>query len=81
MTIGVQEFNSYIGNLTSGNYGITVLEMTLDGDSQMLEMAYGTEYIGTANNARYSDEEMMRSLTRHSLRPIRMPVPRFSMKF
>ena len=58
VTIGVQEFNSYIGNLTSGNYGITVLEMTLDGDSQMLEMAYGTEYIGTANNARYSDEEM-----------------------
>ena len=25
---------------------------------QMLEMAYTTDYIGTANNARYSDEEM-----------------------
>ena len=24
----------------------------------MLEMAYTTDYIGTANNARYSDEEM-----------------------
>ena len=32
--------------------------MTLEGETQMLEMAYKTEYIGTANNARYSDEEM-----------------------
>lgn len=37
MTIAVKEFNSYIGDLTSGNYGITALEMTLDGDTQMLE--------------------------------------------
>ena len=58
VTIAVKEFNAYIGELTSGNYGITTLEMTLDGDSQMLEMAYTTDYIGTANNARYSDEEM-----------------------
>lgn len=58
VTIGVKEFNSYIGELTSGNYDITALEMTLDGDSQNLEMAFTTDYIGTANNARYSDEDM-----------------------
>lgn len=56
--IAVKEFNAYIGDLTSGNYNITALEMTLDGDTQSLEMAFVTDYIGTANNARYSDEEM-----------------------
>ena len=58
VTIAVKEFNSYIGDLTSGNYGITALEMTLDGDTQMLEMAFTSDYIGTANNARYSDATM-----------------------
>ena len=57
-TIAVKEFNAYISDLTSGNYNITALNMTLEGETQMLEMAYKTEYIGTANNARYSDEEM-----------------------
>ena len=56
--IAMEEFNTYLDNLTSGNYGITALNMTLEGDTQMLEMAFMTEYIGTANNARYSDEEM-----------------------
>ena len=58
VTIEMEEFNTYLGDLTSGNYGITVLTMTLDGDAQQLEMAFKTEYIGTANNARYSDEDM-----------------------
>lgn len=58
VTIDVKEFNAYIDDLTSGNYDITALEMTLDGDSQQLEMAFTTDYIGTANNARYSDTEM-----------------------
>lgn len=58
VTIDVKEFNAYIDDLTSGNYDITALEMTLDGDSQQLEMAFTTDYIGTANNARYSDAEM-----------------------
>ena len=57
-TISTKEFNAYIGDLTSGTYGISVLNMTLDGDTQNLEMAYCTDYIGTANNARYSDPEM-----------------------
>ena len=58
VTIAVEEFNAYLGDLTSGNYGITALTMTLEGDTQSLEMAFITDYIGTANNARYSDEEM-----------------------
>lgn len=53
-----KEFNAYIGELTSGNYGITTLTMTLEGDTQSLEMAFITDYIGTANNARYSNPEM-----------------------
>lgn len=57
-TIAVEEFNTYIGDLTSGNFDISALEMTLDGDSQNLEMALTSEYIGTANNARYSDADM-----------------------
>ena len=56
--VEVKEFNAYIDDLTSGNYSITALEMTLDGDSQNLEMAFASDYIGTANNARYSDPEM-----------------------
>lgn len=58
VNIAVKEFNAYIDDLTSGNYGIAALNMTLEGDTQMLEMAFMSEYIGTANNARYSDEEM-----------------------
>lgn len=57
-TISVKEFNSYINDLTSGNYGITALNMTLDGDTQSLEMAFTSDYIGTANNARYNDPDM-----------------------
>ncbi len=58
VSIDVKEFNAYIDDLTSGNYTITALEMTLDGDTQQLEMAFISDYIGTANNARYSDPEM-----------------------
>lgn len=58
VTISVKEFNAYIDDLTSGNYSITALNMTLDGDTQSLEMAFTSDYIGTANNARYSDADM-----------------------
>lgn len=58
VSISVKEFNAYINDLTSGNYSITALNMTLEGDTQTLEMAFTTDYIGTANNARYSDAEM-----------------------
>lgn len=58
VTISVKEFNSYISDLQNGSYGITALNMTLEGDTQTLEMAFNSDYIGIANNARYSDEEM-----------------------
>lgn len=56
--IEVKEFNAYIDQLMNGDYNMTALEMTLDGDVQNLEMAFTTQYIGMANNARYSDPEM-----------------------
>ena len=34
------------------------LNLTLEGDTQMCSMALTTDYIGTANNARYSDPEI-----------------------
>lgn len=58
VTISVKEFNSYISDLQNGSYEITALNMTLEGDTQTLEMAFTSDYIGIANNARYSDEEM-----------------------
>ena len=58
VTISVKEFNSYISDLQNGSYGITALNMTLEGDTQTLEMEFTSDYIGIANNARYSDEEM-----------------------
>jgi peptide/nickel transport system substrate-binding protein len=57
-TIVKEEFNTYIGDLTSGSYDLCALEMTLEGDTQQLALAFTTDWIGMANNARYSDEEM-----------------------
>ena len=57
-TIEVKEFNKYIELLTSGDFTLCALEMTLEGDTQMLEYALTTPFIGMANNARYSDSEM-----------------------
>ena len=57
-TIRTEEFNTYIKSLTSGNYDLCALEMTLEGDTQQLALAYTTDWIGMANNARYSDEQM-----------------------
>ena len=56
--IEVKEFNAYISQLTSGDFTLCALEMTLEGDTQMLEYALTTPFIGMANNARYSDETM-----------------------
>nr|MCR5161090.1 ABC transporter substrate-binding protein [Lachnospiraceae bacterium] len=57
-TIDVKEFNKYIELLTSGEFTLCALEMTLEGDTQMLEYALTSPFIGMANNARYSDETM-----------------------
>ncbi len=52
------EANAYYGKLFNGECGITVLAMTLEGNTQMLEMAFLPENIGRANNVRYSDDEI-----------------------
>ena len=57
-TIRTEEFNTYIQSLTSGDYDLCALEMTLEGDTQQLALAFTTDWIGMANNARYSDAEM-----------------------
>ena len=57
-TIEIKEFNKYIELLTSGEFTLCALEMTLEGDTQMLEYALTSPFIGMANNARYSDETM-----------------------
>ena len=59
-TIEIREFNKYIELLTSGEFTLCALEMTLEGDTQMLEYALTSPFIGMANNARYSDETMDR---------------------
>ncbi|MGI5970706.1 MAG: ABC transporter substrate-binding protein [Oscillospiraceae bacterium] len=57
-TIEILEANAYYGKLLGGECGMTVLEMTLEGSTQQFSLAFMPEYIGGANNARYSDEEV-----------------------
>lgn len=56
--IEILEFNSYLDKLSQGDFGITCLQMSLEGDTQQVFMALGEEYIGMANNARYSNPEI-----------------------
>ncbi|MEY8365557.1 ABC transporter substrate-binding protein [Anaerovoracaceae bacterium 41-7] len=56
--IEILEFNAYLDKLRQGDFGITALQMGLEGDTQMLSMALTKDYIGMANNARYSNKEI-----------------------
>ncbi len=56
--IEILEFNSYLKKLGEGDFGITCLQMVLEGDTQQMSMALCTDFIGMANNARYSDPEI-----------------------
>ena len=56
--IEILEFNAYLDKLSQGDFGITCLQMSLEGDTQQVAMALCTEYIGMANNARYSNPEI-----------------------
>lgn len=58
VTIEVLEFNAYLSKLMGGDYGISVLAMSLEGSTQEFELAFEGKYIGGANNARYSDPEV-----------------------
>ena len=53
--ITVLEFNAYLNKLRQGDFGITALQMSLEGDTQQVAMALCTQYVGQANNARYSN--------------------------
>jgi len=57
-TIEILETNAYYGKLMGGECGITVLAMTLEGNTQEFSLAFLPEYIGAANNARYSDDQV-----------------------
>lgn len=56
--IEVLEFNAYLDKLRKGEFGLTCLQMSLQGDTQQMNMAVCTDYIGMANNARYSNPEI-----------------------
>ena len=56
--IEILEFNAYLNKLRQGDFGITALQMSLEGDTQQVAMALCTQYVGQANNARYSNPEI-----------------------
>lgn len=56
--IEILEFNAYLNKLRQGDFGITCLQMSLEGDTQQVAMALCTQYVGQANNARYSNPEI-----------------------
>ena len=56
--IEILEFNAYLKKLMGGDFGMSVLEMSLEGSSQQFELAFEKQYIGAANNARYSDPQV-----------------------
>ena len=58
--IEIMEFNAYITELRNGKYVISPLQITLEGDTSMLEMVLASKYIGAANNARYKNPEIDR---------------------
>lgn len=57
-TIEMLEANAYYGKLLGGECGLTVLEMTLEGDTHQYSLAFMPQYIGGANNARYSNDQV-----------------------
>ncbi|SCJ91043.1 Dipeptide-binding protein [uncultured Eubacterium sp.] len=56
--IEILEFNAYLNKLRQGDFGITTLQMSLEGDTQQVAMALCSQYVGQANNARYSNPEI-----------------------
>ncbi|MBQ8507818.1 MAG: ABC transporter substrate-binding protein [Clostridia bacterium] len=56
--IEVMEANAYYERLMGGDFGLTCLQMSLEGDTQQVSLALCPEYIGMANNARYNNPEI-----------------------
>lgn len=54
----ILEFNAYLDKLMDGDFTMTCLQMTLEGDTQQMSLALMADFIGMANNARWSDERV-----------------------
>jgi peptide/nickel transport system substrate-binding protein len=58
VTIEVVEFNTLLQNMFNGGIGITTMSMVLEGTTQQYAMALTSDYVGMANNVRYSNPEI-----------------------
>ncbi|MGI5899610.1 MAG: ABC transporter substrate-binding protein [Christensenellales bacterium] len=56
--IEVVEFNTLLQNMFNGDIGITTMSMVLEGTTQQYAMALTSDYVGMANNVRYSNPEI-----------------------
>ncbi len=54
----ILEFNAYLNKLGQGDFTITCLQMSLEGDTQNVAMAVTKDYIGMANNSRWYDDQV-----------------------
>ncbi|MBQ1390387.1 MAG: ABC transporter substrate-binding protein [Firmicutes bacterium] len=54
----VLEFNAYLSKLMQGDFGMTCLNMSLEGDTQNVSMAVTKGFIGMANNARWYNDQV-----------------------
>lgn len=54
----VLEFNAYLNKLRQGDFTVTCLQMSLEGDTQNVAMAICKDYIGMANNARWYNDHV-----------------------
>lgn len=57
-TLEVLEFNAYLNKLRQGDFNLTCLQMTMEGDTQNMAMVVTEEYIGMANNARWHNDQV-----------------------
>ena len=49
---------AYLNKLRQGDFTVTCLQMSLEGDTQNVAMAIGKDYIGMANNARWYNDQV-----------------------
>lgn len=54
----VLEFNAYLSKLMQGDFAVTCLNMSLEGDTQNVSMAVTKDFIGMANNARWYNDQV-----------------------
>lgn len=57
-TLEVLEFNAYLSKLMQGDFNLTCLNMSLEGDTQNVSMAITKDFIGMANNARWYNDQV-----------------------